>query len=126
MVYGISRFLSMATEVEVEFILKRFWNSLKDYNFMRKDNKSIIVYHKDSTQVHFFKTFTALVYSTLQISKKNLRKQMVTLSFILHYRKSAFLKIHNILDNPQIFQQEFCFYFSNHSQPSKRAYPLYL
>ena len=44
MVYGISRFLTVATEVKSGFMLKRFGDSPKDCDFMRKYSESITVY----------------------------------------------------------------------------------
>ena len=46
MVYGISRFLTVVTEVKSEFMLERFGDSPKDSDFMRKYSESITVYHK--------------------------------------------------------------------------------
>ena len=36
---------------------------------------------KNSTKIYIFKTFAVIIYSTLQISEKNLRKQIVALFF---------------------------------------------
>ena len=49
-------------------------------------------------------------------------------NILLYYimEKLIFLQIHNILENPQILQLKFWFSFSDHCQPPKRAYPLYL
>ena len=41
---GISMFLTVVSEVKSEFMLKRFGDSPKDSDFMRKYSKSITVY----------------------------------------------------------------------------------
>ena len=41
---GISMFLTVVSEVKSEFILKRFGDSPKDCDFMRKYSESITVY----------------------------------------------------------------------------------
>ena len=48
---------------------------------------------KNSTKIRFFKTFAVIIYSALQISGKNLRKQIV----VLFYKESVLLKVHNVL-----------------------------
>ena len=44
MVYEISMFLSVAVEVESEFVLERFGDFPKDCDFMGKYGESITVY----------------------------------------------------------------------------------
>jgi hypothetical protein len=41
---GISMFLTVVSEVKSEFMLKRFGDSPKDCDFMRKYSESITVY----------------------------------------------------------------------------------
>ena len=48
MVYGFSRFLSLAAEVKSEFMLDRFGDSTEHCDFMKKYSESITVYQKDS------------------------------------------------------------------------------
>ena len=62
---------------------------------------------KNSTKIYVFKTFAVIIYSALQINGKNLKKQIVVLFFVLYYRKSVLLKVHNVLKNPQILQHKF-------------------
>ena len=68
------------------------------------------------------------VYSALQSAKKDLRKRIVALSFLYYgYRKSVFLKLHNILENPQILQHEFLISLQQpKTAPGESRYPIFV
>ena len=77
---------------------------------MRKYNKSITIYQKDTLEFAVLKLLQRLFILHCKLVK-NLRKRIVALSFFVlclgKFFGEVLLKIHNVLENPQILQHKF-------------------